>query len=146
MCYAELQYHSNDYTFMQIMSDVLSVSKKQIRFWKDERIQIQVQQQEEEKMQIDSCSNKSGLYAYNYFGPKNEKQKSLFIEISEKVGRDKISQMIGEKIIGKVFNDNLADFESSDDMDPILRICQVITKVLGLLKELDVKQRAQIES
>jgi len=31
--------------------------------------------------------------------------------------------MIGEKIIGKVFNDNLADFESSDDMDPILRIC-----------------------
>jgi hypothetical protein len=25
------------------MSDVLSVSKKQIRFWKDERIQIQVQ-------------------------------------------------------------------------------------------------------
>ena len=146
MCYAELQYHSNDYTFMQIMSDVLSVSKKQIRFWKDERIQIQVQQQEEDKMQIDSSSNKSGLYSYNYFGPINEKHKSLFIEISEKVGRDKISQMIGEKIIGKVFNDNLADFESSDDMDPILRICQVITKVLGLLKELDVKQRAQIES
>ena len=31
-------------------------------------------------------------------------------------------------------------------MEPILRICQIITKVLGLLKELDVKQRAQIES
>ena len=55
------------------------------------------------------------------------------------MGRDKISQMIGEKIIGKVFNDNLADFKSQDDMEPILRICQIITKVLGLLKELDVK-------
>ena len=91
-------------------------------------------------MQIDSGSKQSkGLYAYNYGGPKSDKLKNQFIEISEKMGRDKISQMIGEKIIGKVFNDNLADFKSQDDMEPILRICQIITKVLGLLKELDVK-------
>ena len=62
-------------------------------------------------MQIDSSSSKSGLYAYNY-NPKPEKHKDQFIEITEKMGRDKISQMIGEKIIGKVFNDNLADFKS----------------------------------
>jgi len=58
-----------------------------------------------------------------------------------------MSQMIGEKIIGKIFLDNIKDFESSNesDMSPILNICQVITKVLLVLKELDVKQRAQIE-
>ena len=31
-------------------------------------------------------------------------------------------------------------------MEPILNICSIITKVLIILKELDVKQRAQIES
>lgn len=57
-----------------------------------------------------------------------------------------MSSMIGEKVIGKVFNDNLKDFKSEEDMEPILRICQIITKVLNILKELDIKQRAQIES
>lgn len=27
MCYAEIRYHSNDFQFMQIMSDVLNVTK-----------------------------------------------------------------------------------------------------------------------
>lgn len=59
-----------------------------------------------------------------------------------------MSTMIGEKIIGKIFNDNLKDFSSTNeqDMEPILNICSIITKVLIILKELDVKQRAQIES
>jgi hypothetical protein len=37
MCYAELKYHSNDYTFMQIMADVLNVSKMQLKNWKVEK-------------------------------------------------------------------------------------------------------------
>jgi hypothetical protein len=58
-----------------------------------------------------------------------------------------MSTMIGEKIIGKIFTDNLKDFQSNEqDMEPILNICSIITKVLIILKELDVKQRAQIES
>lgn len=58
-----------------------------------------------------------------------------------------MSTMIGEKIIGKIFTDNLKDFSSNEqDMEPILNICSIITKVLIILKELDVKQRAQIES
>lgn len=32
------------------------------------------------------------------------------IQINEKQSKDKLSEMIGEKIIGKVFNDNLNDF------------------------------------
>lgn len=54
--------------------------------------------------------------------------------------------MIGDKIIGKIFNDNMKDFKSQEDMEPILRICQIITKVLNILKELDAKQRGQIVS
>lgn len=55
--------------------------------------------------------------------------------------------MIGEKVIGKIFNDNLNDFnDNQQDMEPIMNICAIITKVLVILKELDVKQRAQIES
>lgn len=52
--------------------------------------------------------------------------------------------MIGEKIIGKIFNDNLKDYQQNkeQDMEPILNICSIITKVLIVLKELDVKQRA----
>lgn len=57
-----------------------------------------------------------------------------------------MSTMIGETIIGKVFNDNLRDFKSDQDMEPIMNICSIITKILIILKELDVKQRAQIES
>lgn len=55
--------------------------------------------------------------------------------------------MIGEKVIGKIFNDNLNDFnDNQQDMEPIMNICSIISKVLVILKELDVKQRAQIES
>jgi hypothetical protein len=38
MSFAELQYHSNDYQFMTLMSDVLSVVKSQIKSWKEERL------------------------------------------------------------------------------------------------------------
>ena len=64
------------------------------------------------------------------------------------MGRERMSIMIGEKIIGKIFLDNIKDFSSGDekDMEPILHICNVITKVLAILKELDAKQRAMIES
>jgi hypothetical protein len=56
--------------------------------------------------------------------------------------------MIGEKIIGKILTDNLNDFQNDDqkDMEPIMKICSIIQKVLSILKDLNVKQRAQIES
>jgi hypothetical protein len=38
MSYAETQYHSNDFQFITIMADVLTVVKMQIKLWKDERI------------------------------------------------------------------------------------------------------------
>ena len=55
------------------------------------------------------------------------------------MGREEMSRMIGDKVIGKVFDDNLADFKQADDMSPILMICSIITKILVLLKELDIK-------
>ena len=55
-------------------------------------------------------------------------------------------KMIGSKIISKIFDDNLKDYEDAQDMEPIMNICSIITKVLVILKELDVKQRAKIES
>lgn len=60
---------------------------------------------------------------------------------------EKMSSMIGDKIIKKIFKDNLRDFESGsqEDMEPILNICSCITRVLSVLKELDVKYRASIE-
>jgi len=64
---------------------------------------------------------------------------SDLISITEKMSKDKMSNMIGEKIIGKVFNDNLKDFEQQDDMEPIHNICQIISRVLVILKELNVK-------
>jgi hypothetical protein len=57
-----------------------------------------------------------------------------------------MSLMVGEKIINKIFLDNLKEYEETTDMEPILNICRVITRVLLVLKELDVKQRAAIES
>jgi hypothetical protein len=45
------------------------------------------------------------------------------IAISEKAAKDKMSTMIGDKIIGKVFNDNMKDFQQEDDMEPIHNIC-----------------------
>lgn len=45
-------------------------------------------------------------------------EKAL-IAVSEKMARDKTSDMIGSKIIGKVFNDNLRDFKKDSDMEPI---------------------------
>ena len=51
-----------------------------------------------------------------------------------------MSRMIGEKVIGKVFDDNLEDFKGDKkDMGPIQMICSIITKILVLVKELDVK-------
>jgi len=48
--------------------------------------------------------------------------------------------MIGEKVIGKIFNDNLSDFnDNQQDMEPIMNICSIITRVMVILKELDVK-------
>jgi hypothetical protein len=58
-----------------------------------------------------------------------------------------MSAMISDKIIEKVFKDNMDDFKSSgQDMEPIINICSIITKILSILKELDVTQRAKIES
>lgn len=46
MSYAETQYHSNDFQFITIMADVLTVVKMQIKFWKDERLKSQIQDEE----------------------------------------------------------------------------------------------------
>ena len=84
----------------------------------------------------------SNPYSYQMqAAKKEEKIDKHFIRLNEKVARDKMSTMIGEKIIGKIFTDNLKDFEETkeQDMEPILNICSIITKVLMILKELDVK-------
>lgn len=65
--------------------------------------------------------------------------------MTEKIARDEMSRMIGEKVIGKVFADNLAEFHENKNFDSIVEICSIISKILVLLKELDSKQRAQIE-
>ena len=58
--------------------------------------------------------------------------------------------MMGDKVIGKIFKDNLKDFEKipsmTENMNPIQNICAIIVRVLVILKELDVRQRAAIES
>ena len=73
------------------------------------------------------------------FGP-HEVDPTNFIAISENEARQQISLMLGEKVIGKVFNDNLNDFDDNQqDMEPIMNICAIITKLLVILKELDVK-------
>ena len=55
----------------------------------------------------------------------------MFIEINEKVGRDKMSAMIGDKIIGKVFRDNMDDFNQNiNDMEPIINICSIINNAV----------------
>jgi hypothetical protein len=36
-----------------------------------------------------------------------------FINVTEKIARDEMSRMIGEKVIGKVFSDNLAEFHEN---------------------------------
>ena len=62
MSYAETQYHSNDYQFITIMADVLTVVKLQIKLWKDDRIKSQV---EDEEMKVsDQISEKSDLFSY----------------------------------------------------------------------------------
>ena len=72
--------------------------------------------------------------------PKSNKKRQ-FIDLTEKMGRDQMSLMIGDKIIGKIFTDNINDYlnDNQEDMEPILNLCQVITRVLTILKELDVK-------
>lgn len=56
-----------------------------------------------------------------------------------------MSRMIGDKVIGKVFDDNLEDFKEGKDMGPIADMCSIISKILVLVKELDSKQRHRIE-
>lgn len=107
MCYAELKYHSNDFTFMQIMADVLNVTKLQLRAWKEQKQHHQLDDSEEAK------GSSFGLQLYTY-NPVTTTQAPLvrdLIGVTEKMARDKMSEMIGEKIIGKVFNDNLKDFK-----------------------------------
>ena len=80
------------------------------------------------------------------FGP-DEIDPNNFLSITENQARSQVSLMLGEKVIGKIFSDNLNDFnDNQQDMEPIMNICAIITKLLVILKELDVKQRAQIES
>jgi hypothetical protein len=87
------------------------------------------------------------LNKYNPYQSQPEVAENVtnLIQITEQQSRDKLSEMIGEKIIAKVFNDNLRDFKQEEDMEPIQNICSIITRVLIILKELDVKQKAQIE-
>ena len=137
MCYAEQKYHSNDFTFMQIMADVLNVTKMQIKQWKE---------QKQQKLAEEESKSQSSFNPYTYVQVQNsyssKKEHSALISISEKMARDKTSDMIGSKIIGKVFNDNLRDFKKDSDMEPIQNICSIIIRVLVILKELNVKQKA----
>ena len=52
--------------------------------------------------------------------------------------------MIGDKIIRKIFADNINDYldQHEQDMEPIMNLCSIITRVLVILKELDVKNKA----
>ena len=110
MCYAEQKYHSNDFTFMQIMADVLHVTKMQLKQWKEQK---QIKMAEEES-KVQSQHN-----PYNYVQMNYKPLEKALIAVSEKMARDKTSDMIGSKIIGKVFNDNLRDFKKDSDMEPI---------------------------
>ena len=112
------------------------------------------QRELEARQQVEEL--KASEYSYEGYGSQAKETKqvkkvnavksSQFIAITEKIGREEMSRMIGEKVIGKVFADNLEDFKGGQDMGPIVMICSIITKILVLVKELDVKQRAQIES
>ena len=55
--------------------------------------------------------------------------------ITESIARDQFSDMIGDKIIGKIFSDNLSEYESQhgQDMEPILNLCSIITRVLYIV-------------
>ena len=61
------------------------------------------------------------MYSISYNGPQAEVRQTVMnlIDVNEKMARDKLSTMIGEKIIAKVFNDNLKDFKQDEDMEPI---------------------------
>ena len=127
------------------MGDVLSVAKNQIRAWKEERIERNVHEKEEMKQnEIQDDPNQINSMSFNlkpkvHINPVPKKKQ--FIDLTEKLGRDHMSMMIGDKIIGKIFTDNINDFlsENQEDMEPIMNLCQIITRVLTLLKELDVK-------
>ena len=41
-------------------------------------------------------------------------KKKQFIDLTEKLGRDQMSLMIGDKIIGKIFTDNINDYLSEN--------------------------------
>ena len=58
MVWAELRYHSNDYTFVQIMADVLNVVKYQLRQWREEKLKAQQDSDMEESKSSFSVSTK----------------------------------------------------------------------------------------
>ena len=59
-----------------------------------------------------SSSSKHDPFTYEETVIKQDsKINKNFINLNEKMARDKMSSMIGEKIIGKIFTDNLKDFE-----------------------------------
>ena len=123
------------------MLEVLNVVKKQIKIWKEDRIKI-ANTQEESKNSFDPLDlNQKALEELK------ARKKFNFVRVNELMASEKMSSMIGDKIIKKIFKDNLRDFESGsqEDMEPILNICSCITRVLSVLKELDVKYRASIE-
>jgi len=91
------------------MADVLNVVKMQIKQWKEEKHKSHLDEFEE---------SKSNVSMYSVMPAKKESKVQL-IEVTENMARNKLSDMIGEKIIGKVFTDNLKDFNAEQDMEPI---------------------------
>lgn len=97
MSYIEHCYHSNDEQFRAIMVDVLTLAKLQVKLWKDERVKLQ--KEHEAKATYEEFKSSDIV-----------SKETQFINVTEKIGREEMSRMIGDKVIGKVFDDNLADF------------------------------------
>lgn len=66
---------------------------------------------QQEAGQIDS-STQAAPARVRMISP-DEVDASSFIAISETLARQQVSLMIGEKVIGKIFNDNLNDFNDN---------------------------------
>ena len=98
-----------------------------------------MQRELEESKQIQEKKVSQNEYGIGAIFAAPQKQEAQFLELTEKESRDRMSQMIGDKIIAKIFNDNLKDFISTDDMEPIMNICSIISKVLTITRELDVR-------
>ena len=46
MTYVQAMYHSNDYQFWKILLELLNITKIQIKFWKEQRHQMQQEMEE----------------------------------------------------------------------------------------------------